>query len=143
MLTGEATPLKPQLPLHKPPFEQAAYNKPVAKMHERMPEDRVQAEHMAAPVAETDAEIVLDWSKWPSTQARRSLSRSLATLMLLEESDVDRFMARNLGQRSQLTKNDLNRMRDVLNALADALDAGDERQSKALEAAWILLCPKS
>jgi hypothetical protein len=75
----------------------------------------------------------------PPTQQERSTGRSLAKLATANDKQIAKLTNKVVGPDSVLVAEDLQKMRDVLKMMADALETGDEGAQKKITAMWELI----
>lgn len=74
-----------------------------------------------------------------STPASRAQARTLGILMVAENDELNRFLARHVAKESGLGRDDVVHVRDLLRALTHALAHPGDRMSDRIRDAWTLV----
>lgn len=103
---------------------------PAAAPEEAPPEPSPEPEEPAAE------EVVPERPETYNTPPRRLAARTVASLMTTEDAGIGRWMRRHVGRGSRLDKADVERLRDLLEAMAHVLEHGDEDAPARIRKAW-------
>lgn len=94
----------------------------------------------SAPLAPEPEEPEAPAARAPrSTQDARIRARALVSLLTIDEADLGWFATRKLGSASTLDRDDLVRVRAILESLSDALDVSNAEETRRIELAWELV----